>query len=147
MPAVASDAPPRLMSGVAAPPTHVALQAIARTSAAAKLAAQQRLGTSSGSRGLAESGAAATAAGAEAKGSEAKVAAASAPAAVGSRARAADGDAAVVADAGSLRALSLDALSVVVAKRTKAVRALKAAKKVFEVDPEAKAAAKALQDA
>jgi hypothetical protein len=43
--------------------------------------------------------------------------------------------------------MSLDALTAIVVQRTQAVRAMKAAKKVFEVDAEAKAAAKALQEA
>lgn len=148
MPAVANDAPPRLMSGVASPPNRAALQAIQFTNAAAKLAVQQRLGPdSSGHPG---SAAAATAAAAEEEAAEAKEAAASisAAASAGSTTGAAAFTSGVVADEeGALRGLSLDALSAVVAQRTKAVRALKAAKKVFEVDPEAKAAAKALQEA
>ena len=131
----------QLLSGVASPPTRAAQQAIQLTNAASKLAVQQRLGSQSGNHGQP---AATTPRSAQTAGSGALAVAA---AGVGSAAKsdAVRGDGG--ADGGSLQGMSLDALTAIVVQRTQAVRAMKAAKKVFEVDAEAKAAAKALQEA
>jgi len=134
LPPAVDDAPPQILSGVASPPNRAAQQAIKLTNAASKLAVQQRLRSQSSTN-------------AQPAVNSAQTATAGTPAAAAAAAKAGAVLSGVAADGGGLQGMSTDALAAVVAQRTQAVRTMKAAKKVFEVDPEAKAAAKALQEA